>query len=91
MWKADFLQAHLVLQELDQLRGLVGLGFELDAGKLINRPQADIEVEFLAQSHVQRTVTDTATDRRRQRPLDRHHIVPHRMQGFFWQPQRRLP
>jgi hypothetical protein len=30
--EADLLDAHLVLQELDELLGLVGLGFEFDAG-----------------------------------------------------------
>ena len=78
--EADLLDAHLVLQELDQLLGLVALGFELDAGvdvfrvlaedhhvglvrllhrgrhavEVLDRAQADVQVEFLAQRHVQR-------------------------------------
>jgi hypothetical protein len=111
--EADLLDAHLVLQELDQLLGLVGLGFELDAGvdvfrvfaedhhvglvrlldgrrhalEVLDGAQADIQVELLAQRHVQRT--DAAADRRGQRALDGHHVFTHRLQGFFGQPDVR--
>ena len=49
-----------------------------------HRAQAHIQVELLAQRHVQRT--DTATDRRCQRALDGHHVILDRIQGFLGQP-----
>ncbi|MNV15132.1 hypothetical protein D3C71_1058450 [compost metagenome] len=108
--EADLLDAHLVLQELDELLGLVAFGFELDAGvdvfrvlaedhhvglvrlahraghalEVLDGPQADVQVEFLAQRHVQRA--DAAADGRGQRALDGHHVVAHRMQGFLGEP-----
>ncbi|MNF77114.1 hypothetical protein D3C84_592520 [compost metagenome] len=49
-----------------------------------HRTQADIQIQLLAQSHVQGA--DAATDRRGQRPLDGNHVVTHRVQGFLGQP-----
>ena len=108
--EADFLDTQLVLQELDELFGLVTARFELDAGvnvfgvlaedhhvgllglfhrgrntrKVLDGPQADVQVKLLAHRHVQ--TADAATHGRRQRALDGHHVVTHCVQGFFRQP-----
>ena len=44
-----------------------------NAGEPAHRAQADVEVELLPQRHVERA--DAAADRRRERPLDRDHVV----------------
>ncbi|CUJ18194.1 Uncharacterised protein [Achromobacter kerstersii] len=49
-----------------------------------DRTQADVQVQLLAQRHVQRT--DAAADRGGQRALDGHHVVFDDFQGFIGQP-----
>ncbi|MCY1214236.1 hypothetical protein D9M72_260440 [compost metagenome] len=49
-----------------------------------HRTLADIEIELLAQGHVERS--DTAADRRGQRPLDGNDVVANGFEGFFRQP-----
>ncbi|MNH05115.1 hypothetical protein D3C79_644300 [compost metagenome] len=49
-----------------------------------HRTQAHIQVELLAQCNVERA--NAATDRRGQRPFDRHHIVAHGIEGLLGQP-----
>ena len=111
--ETDLFDAHLILQELDQFLGLVGLGFELDTGvnvfriftedhhigllwlfdraghavKVLDGAQADVQVELLAQSHIQRT--DAAAHGGSQGTLDRHHVIANGVQGFFGQPDVR--
>ncbi len=48
------------------------------------RALADVEIELLAQGHVQGA--DAATDRGGQRALDGNHVVAHGVQGFLGQP-----
>ena len=57
------------------------------AFEVAHRAQADIQIELLTQSHVQRA--DTATDRRCQRALDRHYVILQNLQRFFRQPNIR--
>ena len=49
-----------------------------------HRTQAHIQVQLLAQRHVQGA--DAATDRSGQRALDGNHVVLHRVQGFLGKP-----
>ncbi|MNS72178.1 hypothetical protein D3C72_1055790 [compost metagenome] len=49
-----------------------------------HRAQAHVQVQLLAQGHVERT--DTAAHRGGQRPLDRHHVITHGIEGFLGQP-----
>ena len=53
-------------------------------GEITHRAQAHIEIEHLAQGHIERT--HAAGSRRRERALDRHHILAHRLHGFVRQP-----
>ena len=57
------------------------------AGEVLHRPQADVQIQLLAQSHVQGA--DTATYRGGQRAFDRDHVIADRVQGFFGQPNVR--
>jgi hypothetical protein len=108
--KRIFLTPISVLQELDELLGLVALGLELDAGvdvlrvltedhhvdlvrllhragnagEVLHRAQADVEVQLLAQRHVERA--DAAAHRRGQRALDGDDVVAQHGQGLFGQP-----
>src|SRR5690606_32876257 len=52
-----------------------------------HRAHAHVEIEFLAQRHVQGA--DTATDRRGQRSLDADNVLTQRFQGFFQHPDIR--
>ena len=73
-----------VLAEDDHV-GLLGrLHRRRHAGEVLDRAQADVEVEFLAQRDVERA--DAAADRRRQRALDRDHVVAHRLERLRRQP-----
>ena len=49
-----------------------------------DRPQADEQIEHLAQRDVQRS--DAAADRRRQRPLDADVVLAERLDGLVRQP-----
>ncbi|MCY1350602.1 hypothetical protein D9M68_426790 [compost metagenome] len=108
--ETDLGDAHLFLQELDDLVRLGRTGLPLDAGinvfgvlaedghvdvaRLLHRArhafepahraQADVQIELLAQRHVQRA--NTATDRGGQRTLDGNDVVTYGFQGFFRQP-----
>jgi hypothetical protein len=55
--------------------------------EVLHRAQANVQVEFLAQRHVQRT--DAAAHRRGQRAFDGHHVLAQRGQRFFGQPHVR--
>ena len=57
--------------------------------KLIPGPQADVEVEHLAQRDVQRA--DAAANRRGQRTLDPHEIVTERLHRLIGQPVLEAP
>ena len=73
-----------VLAEDDHV-GLLGLLHRAGhALEVLDRTQADVEVEFLAQRHVQ--AADAAAHRRGQRALDRHDVVAHGVQRLFGQP-----
>ncbi|MNT23974.1 hypothetical protein D3C72_1594220 [compost metagenome] len=52
--------------------------------EVLDGPQADVQVELLAQRHVQRA--DAAADGRGQRALDRHRVFLQRIEGFLRQP-----
>ena len=54
------------------------------AGEPAHGPQADIEVEQLAQRHVEGA--EAAADRRRERPLDSDQVVAESLDGLFGQP-----
>src|SRR5262245_57227820 len=98
--KADLLDAHLALEELDDLAGLRRPRLPLDPGVdvvgvlpeddhvhllgVLDRgrhalvpadgPEADVEVQLLAQRHVE--APEPLADRRGERPLDRHQVLP---------------
>ena len=55
--------------------------------EILHRTQAHIQIQFLAQRDVQRT--DTAADRRGERPLDRHDVFLEHLQRLFRQPHVR--
>ena len=55
-----------------------------NAGKPLHRAQADVEVEHLAQRHVERA--DAAADRRGERAFDANEIVLERGDGVVRQP-----
>jgi len=52
--------------------------------EVLHRAQADVEVELLAQRHVERA--DAAAHRRGQRALDRHHVLAQDLQRLVGQP-----
>ena len=54
------------------------------AAEVAHRAQADVEVELLAQRHVERA--DAAADRRRHRALDRDRVLPQRDERLVRQP-----
>ena len=54
-----------------------------------DRPQAHVQVEDLAQRHVQRT--EPSADRRRQRALDADQVLAEGGKGVFGQPVAGLP
>ena len=54
------------------------------AGEILHRPQADVEIEHLAQRDVQRA--DAAADRRGQRALDADEEFLERLDGVVRQP-----
>jgi hypothetical protein len=58
-----------------------------NALEILDRPQADIQIEFLAQRHVQRA--DAAADGGRERALDRDHVLARGLQRFLRQPHVR--
>ena len=65
--------------------GLLGLlDRRRNALEVLDRAQADVEVELLAQGDVERA--DAAADRRRQRPLDRHHVLAQDFERLGRQP-----
>ncbi len=66
------------------LRGLQRTGHP---GEVAHRTQADVQVELLAQRHVERP--DAPAHRRGQRALDRHHILLHQRQRLLRQPHVR--
>ena len=73
-----------VLAEDDHV-GLLGLlDRRRNALEVLDRAQADVEVELLAQRDVERA--DAAADRRRQRALDRDHVLAHRLERLGRQP-----
>src|SRR5690606_10032040 len=108
--EADFLDAHFLGEELDDLLGLGGASLPLDTGvdvfrvlaedhhvhvtRLLprarhafepaNRTLAHVQVQLLAQGHVQRA--DAAADRSGQRALDGNDVVANGFQGFLRQP-----
>ena len=68
--------------------GLLGLLHRRrHALEVLDRAQADVEVEFLAQRHVERA--DAAADRRGQRALDRDHVVAQRPRASLPAARRR--
>ena len=52
--------------------------------KITNGAQADVQIQLLAQSHVERT--NAAAHRRGERAFDGNHIFFERLHGFCWQP-----
>ena len=65
--------------------GLLGLlDRRGDSLEILDRPQAHVEIELLAQGDVERT--DAAADRRRQRALDRDHVVAQDLERLGRQP-----
>ena len=55
-----------------------------NAGEVAHRPQADEEVELLAQRHVERA--EAAADRRRQRALDRDRVLARGVERLVGEP-----
>ena len=54
------------------------------AGEILHRPQADVEIEHLAQRDVERA--DAAADRRGERAFDADEIFLERLDGVVGQP-----
>ena len=73
-----------VLAEDDHVDRLGMLHRARDADEPAHRAQADVEVEELAQRHVERA--DAPTDRRRERPLDADEELPEGGDGFLREP-----
>jgi len=73
-----------VLPEDDHVHLLRVLHRAGDAPEVPDRPEADVEVEQLAERHVQ--APDASTDRRGQRALDAHQVGAERLDGLVGQP-----
>ena len=76
-----------VLAEDDHVHQLRMLHRRRRAVEIAHRTLTYIEIQVLAQRHVERA--DATTDRRGQRPFDGHHILFHRLQRLVGQPHIR--
>jgi len=79
--RVDVLRVFAEDGHVHLLRMLYGRGH---AGEPLHRAQADVEIEHLAEGHVEGT--DAAADRRRERSFDAHQIFLEGFDGVIGQP-----